>query len=189
MEKAAKFVGSIHHTEDTIQLLYKTQYYTYDTLRVVIRLLIGAAMVVVGFSAVMPRPLQVLLLMGGCWLIVSKDFPAAVQADRVIDARKGALPQNTCTFYDSGMDLDGEGHMRIQYGQFQRLVEDEHYLYLFLGKRSVCMVEKDSVEHGSAQELKEFVEKHTKLKWVKNKSLLQLNLKDLRQAVRDSRQH
>ena len=85
------------------------------------------------------------------------------------------------------MELSGEGSMKLAYPKFQRLIEDEQYLYLFLGRQSVCMVEKDGVEGGSPEELKAFVARLTGLSWQRNRSLLTMNLADLRQALRDRR--
>lgn len=187
MADMIRFVGSIQHTEDTIQRLFRTEYYTYEKLRLIMRMAAGGAMVVAGALAALPMAVKGILMLVGCWLIVSKDFPADVRADRTVDARKGELPRNTCTFYDKRMELDGEGHMRIKYDQFERFIEDDEYLYLFLGKKSVCMVERSSVEHGSDQQLMEFLEKRTGLHWARNKSLLMMNLSDLLQAIRDRR--
>ena len=75
--------------------------------------------------------------------------------------------------------------MRLKYSRFDRLIEDDSYLYLFLGRKSVCMVEKASVEGGSAEDLKDFVAQHTGLTWRRNRSILSMNLADVRQAVRD----
>ena len=163
MAEQASFIGSVQHTPDTIQRLYKTEYYTYDTLRILSRFLFGGALIAAALILELPRPVQILLLLAGCWLIISKDFPAAVRADQVLDNRKLAYPK------------------------FQRLIEDEQYLYLFLGRQSVCMVEKDGVEGGSPEELKAFVARLTGLSWQRNRSLLTMNLADLRQALRDRR--
>lgn len=185
MAKKARFIGSVQHTPDTIELLYKTSYYTYDTLRILIRILIGAAAVFVGLAVEMPRAFQALLLLAGCWLIISRDFPAAARADKALDARKADLPVHTCTFFDNAVELSGEGSMRLDYKQFQRLIEDDGYLYLFLGRQSVCMVDKNSVEGGNTEELKRFTAQRTGLSWQRNRSLLTMNLADLRQALRD----
>lgn len=187
MAEKASFIGSVQHTPDTIQLLYKTEYYTYDTLRILSRFLLGAALIVGGLMMALPRVVQIPLLLAGCWLIVSKDFPAAVRADRALDTRKAALPMHICSFFENRVELTGEGSMRLDYQKFQRLIEDESYLYLFLGRQSVCMVEKDGVEGGSPEELKAFVAQRTGLSWQRNRSLLTMNLADLRQAVRDRR--
>lgn len=187
MADTIRFVGSIQHTEETIQRLFRTEYYTYEKLRLMMRMAAGAVMTVTAVLAALPMAARGILALIGCWLIVSKDFPADVRADRTVDARKGQLPENTCTFFDKRMELDGEGHMRIKYDQFERLVEDDGYLYLFLGKRSVCMVERSGVEHGSDRQLMEFLEERTGLHWERNKSLLMMNLSDLLQAIRDRR--
>ena len=42
-------------------------------------------------------------------------------------------------------------------------VEDNEYVYLFLGHKSVCMIDKATVEGGSAEDLKEFVAQRTGL--------------------------
>lgn len=189
MAEKIRFTGSVQHTEDTIRLLYKTEYYTYDQMRVLLRFLLGGAMAAAAFLVPMNRIVQILLIMAGCWLLVSKDFPAVMRAERALEARKGVLPVNTCTFFDSGMDLDGEGHMRLKYDRFQRLVEDEGYLYLFLGRRSVCMIDKAAISPGTPEELKAYVAGRTGLAWTRQRSLLLMNLADLRQALRDWRQN
>lgn len=188
MAEKARFVGSVQHTEDTIRLLYKTEYYTYDQLRLLVRMLLGAALAAGGFLASgLHQAARILMMMAGCWFLVSKDFPAIMRAERSLEARRGVLPVNTCTFYDSGMDLEGEGRMRLKYDRFHRLVEDDGYLYLFLGRRSVCMIDKETVDRGTVEELKDYVSKRTGLPWTKNRSLLLMNFADLRQALRDWR--
>ena len=187
MAEQASFIGSVQHTPDTIQRLYKTAYYTYDTLRILSRFLFGGALIAAALILELPRPVQILLLLAGCWLIISKDFPAAVRADQVLDNRKAALPLHICSFFEDRVELSGEGSMKLAYPKFQRLIEDEQYLYLFLGRQSVCMVEKDGVEGGSPEELKAFVARLTGLSWQRNRSLLTMNLADLRQALRDRR--
>ena len=76
MAEQASFIGSVQHTPDTIQRLYKTEYYTYDTLRILSRFLFGGALIAAALILELPRPVQILLLLVGCWLIISKDFPA-----------------------------------------------------------------------------------------------------------------
>ncbi len=185
MAKNARFTGSIQHTPDTIQLLYKTEYYTYDTLRILVRFLIGVTLILAGLMAEIPRIVQILLLLAGCWLVISKDFPASVRADRALETRKAALPRHVCAFYEKRVELSGEGTVNLAYDKFQHLIEDNGYLYLFLDRRSVCMVAKDSVEGGSPEELKKFVAGRTGLRWRRNRSLLMMNLADLRLAVKN----
>ena len=99
----------------------------------------------------------------------------------------GKLPENVCAFFGGSLELSGEGSMRLEYGRFQRLVEDSGYLYLFLGSRSVCMIDKATIKGGSAEELKAFVAERTGLTWRRNRSFFTMNLTDLRQMIRDRR--
>lgn len=189
MAGKAKFVGSVQHTEETLQRLFKTEYRTYHQLRILSQLAVGFALAALALTVEMSRPLQAVLLLAGCLIMVSGDLPASLRADKAVDDRKGKLPKNVCVFYANSMELSGEGTMRLEYGKFQRLVEDDRYLYLFLGRRSVCMVDKSAVEGGSAEELKEFVAQRTGLTWRRGRSFLSMNLADLRQAIRDHRSH
>lgn len=182
---AKKYVGSITHTEETIHRMFKTEELTYNKMGMLLRMASGAVLVVASFVIPMHTLLQVVLLAVGSWLLISRDFPSNSRAERAIEARGGALPVNTLTFSDSNVVLEGEGSMPIPYSRFQRLIQDDRYLYLFLGKGSVCMIDKETVHPGSAKDLMEFVEKKTGLKWDWCKSLMLMNVKDMIQALKD----
>lgn len=189
MAEKVKFVGNLQHTEDTIQRLFKTEYRTYHQWRILVQLAAGFVMAAAALTVEMNRILQAVLLLAGCLLMIGRDFPAAVRADKAVDDRKGQLPENKCAFFKNFMELSGEGTMRLEYSRFQRLVEDDQYLYLFLGAKSVCMVGKATVEGGGADELKAFVAERTGLTWRRNRSILTMNLADLRQAIQDRLTH
>lgn len=187
MADRAKFIGSVQHTEDTIQRLFKTEYRTYHQSRIFAQLAAGFVMAALALTVEMSRVLQAVLLLVGCLLMIGGDFPASVRADKAVDDRKGKLPGNVCSFFGGSMELSGEGSMRLKYDRFQRLVEDKGYLYLFLGSRSVCMIDKTTVKGGSVEDLKAFVAERTGLVWRRNRSFLTMNLTDLRQMLRDRR--
>lgn len=184
---AARFRGKIDHTEETITLLYKTQYRTFETMRMLTRMAIGAVMAVLGLTVGMPMWARAILMLIGCWLLVSGDFPGVARADRVIEARKGALPKMSYDFYADHVHLSGEGSMNIAYGKFRRLVEDDAYLYLFISKDSVCMVDRATLTPHPEEKFMEFIEEKTGLRWRRQKSLLFMNAHDLLQAIRDRR--
>lgn len=188
MAAAYRFQGKIDHTEKTIQRLYKTQRYTYFKGRVLLRFGIGVALILAAAAAPLPTWLRALLLLVGAWLAVSGDFPAQIRADRVLEARKGALPGMRYEFYGDRVALSGEGSMNIPYKKFSRLVQDADYLYLFVSEDSVCMLERDSLRPQKAEDFMAFIEEKTGLSWRKEKSFLSLNLGDLRQMLRDRRQ-
>lgn len=187
MADKAKFVGSIQHTEATLQRLFKTEYRTYHQLRILMQLAVGFVLAALALTVQMDRILQAVLLLAGCLLMIGGDAPAAFQADKAVDARRGKLPHNVCTFFEDALTLSGEGSMRLEYSRFQRLVEDSEYLYLFLGRKSVCMIDKSTIQGGGADELKAFTAERTGLSWRRGRSFFTMNLADLRQMIRDHR--
>ncbi len=77
--------------------------------------------------------------------------------------------------------------MEIPYKKFSRLVEDERYLYLFVSRSSVCMMEKDSVKPGDLIAFAGFMRDKTGLEWRAEKSFLSMSIYDIRRALRDMR--
>ena len=179
--------ASIRHTEKTVEQLYKMQYYVYEKPRMVLRLLIGFGLVAAAVAAGVPTWAKALLLLVGAWLLVSRDFPAAVRADRALTERKAKLPDMNYSFGPETLHLTGEGSMDISYRKFTRLVEDKRYLYLFLSRNSVCMLEKDSVKPADIRAFATFMEDKTGLKWRAEKPFLNMSIYDMRQALKDMR--
>lgn len=184
---AKRFEGSIGHTEETIRLLYKTESHTYGKMQILTKVVIGAILVLLALLGGLPMAARGGLLLVGCWLLVSRDFASAMKADRAVEARHGALPVMSYLFDETGVTLEGEGHTRLAYNRIERLVEDERYLYLFLGKGAACMMDRKTVRPGPSQELMKFLEEKTGLEWRRDKSLLAMNARDLIQAARDRR--
>ncbi len=183
------FEGEIVHTEKTITTMFRTEYQTYEQKKIFAWMGVGALMIVLAILVEMALPIRIILLLIACWLLVSSDFPAEMRADKVVETRRGNLPSMRYEFYDKDMKLESEGSMRMKYDKFQRLIEDSNYLYLFEAKNSVCMIDKDSIQGGSVDQFKEFMEKRTGLEWRRCKSILSLNLTDIIQSARDRREH
>ena len=181
----AKFKAKIDHTEKTIEELFRTEYYTYEKSTILLRLGIGVAAAVVGIVVVMPIWCRGILLLIAGWLIAAKDFPSQVRADKAVQDRNGILPKMSYEFYEGYVTVSGEGSMNIQYKKFKRLVKDANYLYMFISKDSVCMLERESVKPKSDAELMDFVAQKTGQEWKSEKSFLLLNIYDIRDMFRD----
>lgn len=180
-----RYRAEIRHTEKTIQRLYRTQYYAYDKPRLLLRGGLGAALILLAAFAAMPTWLRALALLLGAWLAVSGDFPAQLRADRALEQRKAALPHMFYTFYGDRLMLSGEGRMDIPYRKLSRLAQDESYLYLFVSRDSVCMLERASLKPEDAEGFMKFLAEKTGLVWRREKGLLSLNLADLILLLRD----
>ena len=180
--------AKITHTEKTVEQLYKMQYYVYEKPRMLIRTLIGFGLVLTAVVTTVPNWVKALLLLAGAWLLVSRDFPAAVRADRALSERKAKLPNMNYSFGPEAVHLSGEGSMDIPYSKFTRLVEDRQFLYLFVTRNSICMMEKDSLKPADIMAFAKYMEDKTGLKWRAEKSFLSMSIYDLRRAFRDMRE-
>ena len=179
--------AKITHTEKTVEQLYKMQYYVYEKPRMILRMLIGFSLVLTAVVTGFPTWAKALLLLFGAWLLVSRDFPAAVRADRALSERKAKLPNMSYSFGPEAVHLTGEGSMDIPYSNFTRLVEDRQFLYLFVTRNSICMMEKDSLKPADIMAFAKFMEEKTGLKWRAEKSFLSMSIYDIRQTLKDMR--
>ena len=180
-----RYHAKIHHSEKTIETLYKMQRYTYDKPRILLRLGLGLVLAAAALTVSMPMWLRALLLLVGAWLMASRDFPAQMRADKVLQERKAKLPEMQYEFYGDHLKLSGEGSMTIGYRKLTRLAEDKMFFYLFLSRDSVCMMEKESLKPQKQDDFKLFLEERSGQKWRQEKSFLSMNLPDVLQILRD----
>lgn len=185
LKEKKRFEGCVVHTRDTIRRLYKAAYDTYDMKKVVVRLLVGAALAVLGVLWKGSMITQGILLMIGCWLLVSRDFPSKSKADRVLETRKQTLPTIISSFYDEHLELTGEGQMSISYDKFQYLVEEKGYCFLFLDQNSACMIDQNMLSPAEPDAFKDFISQKTRLDWKKTTSWFNMSLMDLIRSIRN----
>lgn len=182
------YTAEISHNEKTIEKMFVAQYYSYEQLRMYLRFVLGIVLAAVAVLANIPMWLRALLLLFGGWLISSADFPAQIRADRVVETRKGIFPVMKYDFYEDRMSISGEGSMTAKYNRFQKLVEDRDYLYMFMAKDSVCMLDKSSLKGVSLEDFKSFVSEKTGVKWKYKKSMLAFNLYDIKDMLRQKKE-
>ena len=173
------YKAEINHTEKTIHELYKTQYFAYEKIRILIRFLIGLALIIMAVSLSLPLWGRGAMLLLGTWMTVSTDFPAQVRADKVIQSRKGSLPGFVYEFFDEKIKLSSNYNksMDIPYKNLTRLLYDKKFFYLFISKNSVCMIDKSTIEDN--EKFMGFIENKTGLSWLMQKSFLAMNLQDV----------
>ncbi|MBQ9594267.1 MAG: YcxB family protein [Synergistaceae bacterium] len=174
------YTASIAHNEKTINKLYRTQYYTFGKTRIVLRFAAGLALIIICVASNLPLWVKGLLLLSGAWLVSSPDFPAQVMADKVLTSRKSSLPVMSYEFHGEFMKLTGEGSMNIDYQRFRVLIEDSEYFYMFISQDSACMIDKGTLTPNEPEKFAAFVMGKTGLTFRREKSLLAMNLQDLR---------
>lgn len=140
--------------------------------------------------------LQSLLIMFGAWFLTSKDFKSKLEAEETLKDRKFALPLMSYEFSEKEFLADGEGKMSVPYTKIKRLVQDKEYLYIFLGKRSIFMIDKNNISFCEQNEiklenstelegLKELISKESSLPWERPTSSFFVNLPKLLRAISD----
>ena len=183
------YSANIEHNRKTITRLFRTRYYSYGKTRIVLRFCVGLAMIITAAAASIYMWAKGILLLLGAWLVSTPDFPAQVQADKVLEMRKNNLPRLSYEFSSSDIKLSGEGtNINIPYSKITRLIHDTEYCYLFISNNEACMLDKRTVtSHINPENLSEFmsfIENRTGLKWYREKSWIALNLEDLKQIFR-----
>lgn len=94
-------------------------------------------------------------------------------------------------FMDKEFLVDGEGKMNVPYTKIKRLVEDNDYLYIFLGKKSLFMVSKKDVtlnnnsDTNNLNNLMEIISRQSNLPWERVSTMLFINLNKLKRAFSD----
>ena len=185
------YTGSITHNENTINKLYRMQYYTFGKTRIILRFTAGLALIIIAAASGWVLWLRGLLLMAGAWLVSSPDFPAQIMADNVITARRHVFPVMSYEFLDDDVTLTEDsgfntgGSMKIEYSRFRTLLEDSEYYYMFMNRDSACMIDKASINPPEPGQFAAFIEGRTGLEFRHEKSLLAMNLDDLRKLFRD----
>ncbi|MBQ3449643.1 MAG: hypothetical protein IJG34_07100, partial [Synergistaceae bacterium] len=163
----SKYSASIHHDAHTIEQLYRTQYYAYDKLRIITRFIIGFVLIAIALFLPLSLWLRGILLLSGTWLVSSTDFPAQVRADKVIQSRHNNFPEMHYDFHDGYFNVSGEGSMNISYGKISRLIYDSSYMYIFMSRDSVCMIDINTLDDMNA--FMKFIEGATNKEWHKEK--------------------
>lgn len=177
------YEARVEHTPETIKQLFKIAYYRYEKKKVIVRFSIGATLTVLSLMISFPLIVQGIMIMLGCWLLISMDFPARCKAGLVLEKRAESLPILTSSFYDDHVRLGGEGKMKFTYDKLQYLFEEQEYLYLFLSKDSVIMIDVHTLQPENLNMFKQFIKEKSNLDWNHGKTLLTMTLKDILQLL------
>ena len=174
-----RFNTEIEYTQETVHLLYKTSYGIYERRRALIRMGMGFLMAMAGLFLDLHMIFQAMLLMGGAWLMVSRDFPAKMRATDALEKRQGNLPKLGVEFHDQYLLLLEGKSMKLKYSEAEYLVEDDALIFLFFSRDSAVLVEKEHLQGGSLEEFKAFLEEKTGRTFYRPQSWLQMSLRDV----------
>ena len=178
----AYFEAVMVYDDETIRRMFKTEYYTYEKLRLIGRYALAIALVAAALLTGMPTIPQAICLMIGAWLFVTPDFPSKVRAEGVIQHRGGRTSSVTLTFDGKAIGI-GNGQT-IPYAAVDCLIEDEKYYYIFRDKQTAVMVPRNGVTVGNPEDFRDYIELKTGKQFESTKNLLNMNLRDVIQMIR-----
>ncbi|MCD8371370.1 MAG: YcxB family protein [Clostridiales bacterium] len=183
MEKTAiQFEAGIVFDDDTIRRMFRAEYYTYETVQRLLRLILGMAGILATLFLNLPAAARVIFLMFGVWLLVAGDFPSKVLAEGVIEKRGGKSSQVRYRFRPDGVQIEGSGF--IPYRSLDKLVYDEEYLYLFVNRQNAVMLSVRTVKPADPERLRALIEKESGKVWKRlTTGILEYNIRDILTAT------
>ena len=118
--------------------------------------------------------------------MVSKDFPARMKAEDVLETRGNHLPELKTKFYDGHLELSSGKKMKLSYRDIEHLSEVNDLMMIFFSKDSAIVIDNESLTGGTMEGLKDFLEDRTNLTFRQSRSFLSMSLKDLMGLIRKS---
>lgn len=183
------YTARIQQSKETIRRYSEVQYNVFHTSAKLMGLAISVALVLLGAFAVKAEVLSLVLIFLGCVLFTNLNAPANFTANRVIALFQGKFPELHYTFSPSGMLIEGRTP-EVSYSDFIRLVEDEEYLYLFQSPQYGSMIRKDTVSgEDDLYGFMNFLSEKTRLKWTRPPTILNFNLKKIREMLGASQEY
>lgn len=177
------FTARIVFEDDVITEMFKTEYFTYEGLRVLLRALLGIGLVFAGVFTSFPMPVRIIGMLIGCWLLASPDFPARIRAEGLIAARKGQ--KSTVVYHFAEDRFFIENGPEYRYGSIDRLIVDKSYFYIFMNRQTAVMVPADGITPADTGAFADFIEKKSGREFRTGKNFLTMNLRDLLGMIRD----
>ena len=179
-----RFEAKTVFNDETIRKMFRAEYFAYERLRMLFRVGLGALLLITGLFFISWLPLRSILMLFGCWFIVSTDFPSRMRAERVLAGRNGQSSTVCYRFTDDAILIE-QNSGQILYRELDRLILDRQYFYLFESRRNAVMVARNNWSMEGQKRFAEFLSEKSGKEWGQNKSILTLNLKDVRKMLKD----
>lgn len=177
------YTASVTFDEKAILRVFRTEYFTYDRIKVLLRAIAGFALIAVAIFASFNTAITVILLLIGCWLFIALDFPSKVRAEGVIAQRKGQKSTVHLHFGEIYIETE-EDHKQYKYSEIDRLIVDKEYLFIFFSRQKALMLESATIKPQELSAFRNFVADKAGKSW-KTTSIFFMSFKDLKEAIRD----
>lgn len=157
--------ASIHHSEETCRRLSKVQYQKYDITRKAVRWILGGIPIVIGLLFGLDTTIGILFFLFAMFFLYKTANSYESEGVRAFQGTPEAYRHVEYTFHGKKMVVMAGGiEKTVPYDQLYALVEDEHYLYLFLNRNQAHMLDCATIQ-GGPEQLKAHLSKATGKSW------------------------
>lgn len=178
-----RFEATMVFDDDSIRRMFRMESRIYERMQRLTHLAVSLALILMALFAKLPVPATALCLMAGSFLLFARDFHCDMQAERVLQARRGEPGTVRCVIGGSRVSV-GEG-ISYPVGEIERLVKDKEYYYLFWNRQTAVMLPRDGLKPGQPESFERFLSEAAGRQWQQPRSLLWLNGKELLQIIQD----
>lgn len=179
--KMEKFTADNIHTESSIRKLSAVQYNIFGLRKQLNIFLMGGICVAVAVFVDLGEVGSALLMLLGCWLVVSTKLPQVRQTDKLIKLMNGTYPESHFSFSDTAVDVHTGGDVQtVPYMRLVCLAHDKENIYLFISIMSAYMFPTASIKPQDAERFENFISKETGLRFVTPSSIFRLSVRELK---------
>lgn len=168
-----RYTANITYTADATIKLAKMQQKVFNGTGRMLSIIVSFLIIAFAFYIGMEKPYSILILVMGCFALTNNDAPARNRAKKMIIALNGYEPKMKYNFEaDDFLCITVNEENRFPYSAIIRMAEDDRFFYLFPDQASAFLIDKASVKPGSAEKLKEFLEKKAGICFIRSVSIL-----------------
>lgn len=159
------FRATMAHNKDSYLALTKMQYLQYGSKFRLLLFELGA-MFVVGGVLFEESFFTMLLLMIGCWLIVSGNYLPIIRAERLVRHAGGKYPKTEYCFRDEVLEYGNSIETgTLAYSDIIRITQDDDFCYLFIENKAAHVIPKAELRPNDFEQFEKFLFEKTGQVW------------------------
>lgn len=166
------FQATMTHSKESYLALTKMQYQQYGSKFRMLLFEFGA-MFVVGAVLFDTSLFTMILLMLGCWLIVSGNYLPVVRAERLVRHAGGKYPRTEYCFREEFLEYRNDIESgTLPYSGIIRITQDENYCYLFIENKAAHVIPKAELRPNDFARFEAFLFEKTGQVWYVKRSAM-----------------
>lgn len=178
-----RFEAMVVFDDDSIRRMFRMEARIYERSHRLTQLLLAVILISMALFMRLPTMASVLCLMIGSFLVFAQNFRCDMQAERVLQARHGAVSSVRCIFNEDRVSV-GDGRA-YQLREIERLVKEDGYYYIFWDRQTAVMVPKEELKPKQPEKFEQFLSSAAGRQWQEPQRLLWLKWKDFVQIFQD----